>query len=809
MKAHSREGSPSQPDLLGSSLAIILCLVFFLVPDAPQASGPGGHSGGGSGSSGSSFGFGIRIDLSGPSSGPGMAPGRYLGTTVETPEERMNRSTKRQFTGDDKTDRQSPVRPKMAVAVSRKLMKTYIKYLNELAMDIDPALRDLAGAEPKKTIEELRKRIKALQDGKKLIAEERAGLALRLAHMYLLTGRFPEALDTYNFTLEISRAAGDSKGEAIALRNLAAVNIAAGDYEKGRQHNEKSVVLLGEAADEVGLQMALNNQGVLEKNAGKVRAAKQEFERARDSSKDHNRFRVLALTNLAKLCRSHGRYAQALEYYQEALKSSVKIGDTRLQSEINLAIAGVYADWGKPEEAIKYSEQSLHMLAGLGAPLDVAKKLIGDLNLDLGKVTTAEQYLRDADFDSSLGRLELAKGQADKAVKHYEQLLNAAQKENNQEELFVAYTGLGKSNELLKNYAKAEEYYQKAMNITEELRASLLLSERKDFFACRISGFSRSEPAKGLIRVSLKLKKPGQSIVAGEAIRARGFADDISERVETRNFNVPEDILEQEVRVTSKLASLKQALAVVPKSLDAERCADISKQINTAENERNKFVQNLWKDFRDYAAAKYPRPCKLEDSMLGQSEYVLLYDVLDDGVAIRLLQGKKIIDSMFLDWNVDQLERAAHGFRQSFESASLNKFDQDLAMLLYDRLLGNFLKNVPQGKPIVIIPDGVLAILPFESLVVSGKPAWKGDDSGPSTKGVTYLGDVYPLSYYQSITSLTLARSLKSKQKSGSRNHGCSGPGVRRTGRSSRDLRSGGEAATGGCVACKSDVHPE
>ena len=77
--------------------------------------------------------------------------------------------------------------------------------------------------------------------------------------------------------------------------------------------------------------------------------------------------------------------------------------------------------------------------------------------------------------------------------------------------------------------------------------------------------------------------------------------------------------------------------------------------------------------------------------------------------------------------------------------------------------------KVPEGTPIVIIPDGILAILPFEALVVSGKPTWKEDASGPYPEGITYLGDVYPISYYQSITSLTLARTLRSNEKPGTK----------------------------------------
>jgi CHAT domain-containing protein len=63
----------------------------------------------------------------------------------------------------------------------------------------------------------------------------------------------------------------------------------------------------------------------------------------------------------------------------------------------------------------------------------------------------------------------------------------------------------------------------------------------------------------------------------------------------------------------------------------------------------------------------------------------------------------------------------------------------------------------------VIIPDGILAVLPFEALVVSGKPSWREERDSPYPDGLTYVVDVYPVSYYQSITALSLARTLRSQ----------------------------------------------
>jgi len=58
----------------------------------------------------------------------------------------------------------------------------------------------------------------------------------------------------------------------------------------------------------------------------------------------------------------------------------------------------------------------------------------------------------------------------------------------------------------------AEEYYEKAMRLVEEIRSGLLPSERKNFFEVKIQGFARSDPARGLTRVRMKLNRADGSI---------------------------------------------------------------------------------------------------------------------------------------------------------------------------------------------------------------------------------------------------------------------------------------------------------
>jgi hypothetical protein len=66
---------------------------------------------------------------------------------------------------------------------------------------------------------------------------------------------------------------------------------------------------------------------------------------------------------------------------------------------------------------------------------------------------------------------------------------------------------------------------------------------------------------------------------------------------------------------------------------------------------------------------------------------------------------------------------------------------------------------IPEGAAVTIIPDGSLALLPFEALVASGDPAWKEGDFGAYPSQLTYFGDLHPISYYPSITALTYTRS--------------------------------------------------
>jgi len=122
--------------------------------------------------------------------------------------------------------------------------------------------------------------------------------------------------------------------------------------------------------------------------------------------------------------------------------------------------------------------------------------------MDTGDLAEAEPLLKEANYNDRWGRFYLLKADFPRAKEYYGKILKSAEENRNADDLFTAYMGLAAVCEGLKDDVAAREYYEKAVKQTEDLRTSLLPSEREKFFDVRINGFFRTAPYEGLARVS-------------------------------------------------------------------------------------------------------------------------------------------------------------------------------------------------------------------------------------------------------------------------------------------------------------------
>ncbi len=585
-----------------------------------------------------------------------------------------------------------------------------------------------------------------------------------LGQTFFFTGQYRRAAEHHSKAAELARRSGIPRERGFSLHHLASTWLAMANYRNAAKYGHESLSAFQQAGDTEGVATAYNDLAKVEKNKGQFRKAVQNYEKALDSNKEKNQLRFVTLTNLGELYLVWGDYKKAVDYYKEALESADSTKNPAAKGDTLINIAKAYAEWSRHDEALQNASEGLQELIKGKARTEFARKVIGDLYMDVGQMKEAEPYVKAAGYESSLGRFYLLRSQFNDARGHYEKLRESSDRDGELEDAFTAFTGLGRISESLKDYAAAEKYYAKAVNVTEQMRSTLLLAERRNFFAATINGFPRAEPAKGLVRVTLKLNKPEQSLYASELVRARSFADNLTEKTDGHNFNVPNDVLEKEEELTDRLASLMNGRDLVPKSADKERFDEISSEISSLETDRNTFLKMLWSKYPAYASAKYPRPITLRESAISPEEFVIVFDLVGEGLGVKLLKGKQIQDAYFVELNVKDLENDVYTFRNSFEKVKLAQFDVRLAEGLYSRLLARPFTQIPKGSSVTIIPDGFLALLPFEALVVQGEAHWQKGPRGPFPQGLTYVADVHHISYYQSVSAMTLVRSLMKRR---------------------------------------------
>jgi CHAT domain-containing protein len=145
---------------------------------------------------------------------------------------------------------------------------------------------------------------------------------------------------------------------------------------------------------------------------------------------------------------------------------------------------------------------------------------------------------------------------------------------------------------------------------------------------------------------------------------------------------------------------------------------------------------------------------------------VLAYDVTDTTLLIYLLRGKRLVKAVARDIHRKKLDNDIRTLLQAMEASGdrmtfddLGRFNCALSKKLYDLLLGDdLLKEMPQGAHLTIIPDDSLGVLPFEMLVLNQGGKVVTDKEIPYVTGAEFFGDRNPISYNQSVTALTLAR---------------------------------------------------
>ncbi|MBK6862948.1 MAG: tetratricopeptide repeat protein [Ideonella sp.] len=314
-------------------------------------------------------------------------------------------------------------------------------------------------------------------------------------------GRGADAEPWIQQALTLSRASGDSAGEALALTQLGLLRQTQGRADESRTHLEAALVL--------------------QRAAGRRRLA------------------AGLCANLANHCVSQGRLDEADRHYAEALALQREVGDRRAEGATLAGLAVVCQDQGRMEEALAFYEAAqaiLHECADRMAEGIVLGNL-ATLHNDVGRLAPARtaydaalaiareigDRVGEGVTLGNLGKLLRDLGQFDEARVQYEAAHAVARDAGDRRTEGVALGGIGSCLVDLARPEQALVWLDAALEVHRELGNRRFEGETQANRGDVLAGIGRRDEARAaLLEGEAVLREIGDALDLAKLLCVRG-----------------------------------------------------------------------------------------------------------------------------------------------------------------------------------------------------------------------------------------------------------------------------------------------
>jgi CHAT domain-containing protein len=582
--------------------------------------------------------------------------------------------------------------------------------------------------------------------------------------------QYNEALESYQQALTMARRLGKEYGIAVSLGNIGIAYTNLGKHNKAIENYQQSLAIYRRLGDEENIASDLNSIGMGYVGLDQYAKAIENFQQALTIARKMGAEDKIAayLGNIGTVYQSWGQFDKALENHQQALVIARKLGKKISPSTLN-NIGLVYKAWGQYDKAIQNFQQALTIARKLGNEYGIATYLnnIGNLYISLSQYDKAIEnyqqaltlfrklgnehgiattlggigvvyesrrqndkaienfqqslaiYRRLGDEDSistnliNIGNAYSALGQYDKAIENFQQGLTLLRKQGAEYSISVALFHIGSVYYLQQQYDPAKKYLEESLELIEKLRKTATGNARRDFLASQITAY------KLLISLYLQNQEASKAFKVMEESRSRLLAENLIDG--KLDFNsIPLESVQYEMKSSS--AILSYANSIWPKiSLVALTQSDIHGQEISVVDTLKSFLKTY--EARIQAMTENQRGIKVVKK--------------DSGQQLLAKVDKKV-----------SLEKTINFYRTLIKNPSPenDKALQEIARVLYDLFIKPIETHISDKKELIIIPDGILGFLPFETLI---------DSEG------RYLVEKYAIRYAQ---SMTVQQLIKNRQ---------------------------------------------
>ncbi|MGE0132547.1 MAG: CHAT domain-containing protein [Blastocatellales bacterium] len=571
-------------------------------------------------------------------------------------------------------------------------------------------------------------------------------LLRQMGHNYLNLS-YPLALDYYRKSLALAETLQDKTLTAGLLQNIGGTHISQGSYQTALEYFRRSLALWEELGNRAAIAEAINNHGNLFNMQGNYALALQYYQTALarleapgNRSIDDNHWTSIVLRNIGEVYANLGNDSLALEYLQRSLKLREAIGGNQaIKVHVLLSIGDVYQRRGKYEEALECYGKGVTVAEALGSlhHLPYALLSVGKLHLSRGDYDLALESLQrglrlyeEAGLQletvnalNLLAKVHYAKNDYAQAAHTAEQAANRARQAGRSKLLWQALATAGQARRALGQLRQARTDFDEAIATVEAMRGQVVggEAERQQFFENKLT------PYHAQIELLVADSHIDEALFYAERAKARTLLDVLHGGRANITKAMTAQEQQQEQSFSNELISLNA-------QVNAERQQPKSNQAHLTElSDRLQKVRQGYEAFQASLYLAHPElrakrgeapPFKLEEaaSLLPDTTSALLeYVVTDEQIFLFALTkngpgNQATVEAKVYSLAIDSagLTKLTTQYRQQLARRSPDFASS--ARALYDLLLKPSATQLRGKTALVIVPDGPLWELPFQTL---------------------------------------------------------------------------------------------
>ncbi len=592
---------------------------------------------------------------------------------------------------------------------------------------------------------------------------------VQLAQALAATGDQPKALATIQAAIALQQNLNEPKNLAINLTILGILHSNLGDHKSAIAAMEESLRLRRSLDDVPGQAAGLHNLAVMQEQAGARARARDLYMQSlaiRRALQDRAG-EADTLSNLATFHTAQGEYQLALEYGVDSLRIRTELGNKERQAVSNTTVGRAYAFLGDYRQAEIYFTRALEFYEQLGNPGTLAmiltdlgslrEKATGDIAaaiplyeraLDLRKKTGVPRLVANAQFALCdglvqtrqyekaraagndgiqtarqvgftpvvgnclycLGRISFAEGKLDQAVKELTEAIAVLDEAVSRDRKAQALAMLARVEAARGDLNAARTAIEQANSVAAQTRESIAGPRLRASYRSR-----REDQIDVHTDILMRLDQSAQAFLVTERWRARALVEAIA---------APTHSLTPEQR--QREDALLAAIGAVQRELLRDSLTESAKtalrtRLATAEADLDLFRVGLRRAPVTAAPPPVLDDAEVRRQLLGPREAAIVFALGEQRsyawlltpsqLHSAVLPAKKNVAAAVQAYRA-QLTRPVNALTAA---SALRRLDTEGAKL-HQMLIAPFAPHLQNVDALTIVPDGVLAYLPFEAL---------------------------------------------------------------------------------------------